>query len=242
MNKSVIAVTALMATTLCFSAQAAKYKEVAVSDGGSVSGKISFSGKDPAPKTYAITKDNSVCGQGNREIDFVQVNNGGLTNAVVYLDKVKQGKSFPALTGTLDQKGCEFLPFLSVMHNNQKIDAINQDPVLHNIHTYEQIGRAKKTLFNVSQPEPGTVTKSVKLKRGAAIKVECDAHDFMHSFVFVAKNPYYAVVDAEGNFKIDGIPPGKYKINAWHGTLGIKKGKVEIAANGTASVDFSYKK
>ena len=49
------------------------------------------------------------------------------------------------------------------------------------------------------------------------------------------------VVDAQGNFSIDGIPPGKYKINAWHGTLGIQKGKVEIAADGTASIDFTFK-
>ncbi len=242
MKKPLIAVSALLATSLCFTAQAAKYKEVAVTDGGSVSGKVLFTGKDPKPKIYAITKDNSVCGQGNREIDFIKVTNGGLADAVVFLEKVKEGKPFPELNSTLDQKGCEFLPFLSVMHNGSKIDAINQDPVLHNIHTYEQIGKAKKTAFNVSQPEPGTISKQVKFKRGAAMKVECDAHDFMHGFVFVAKNPYYAVVDAEGNFKIDDIPPGKYKIRAWHGTLGIKKGKVEIAANGTASVDFTYKK
>ncbi|MCW8886113.1 MAG: carboxypeptidase regulatory-like domain-containing protein [Motiliproteus sp.] len=242
MKKSVIAVTALMASSLCFTAQAAKYKEMTVSDGGTVTGKVLFTGKDPKPKTYAITKDNSVCGDGNREIDFVKVNNGGLTNAVVYLDKVKKGKSFPKMDGKMDQKGCEFMPFLSVMHNGGSIEAINQDPVLHNIHTYEQIGKAKKTAFNVSQPEPGTISKSVKFKRGVGMKVECDAHDFMHGFVFVAKNPYYAVVDDEGNFKIDGIPPGKYKINAWHGTLGIKKGKVEVAANGEVTVEFTYKK
>ena len=142
----------------------------------------------------------------------------------------------------LDQKGCEFKPFLQVMKNNTKISAVNADPVLHNIHTYEIIGRTKKTVFNVSQPKPNTVKKTVKLKRGAAMKVECDAHDFMHGFVFVAKNPYFAKVAEDGSYKIDNVPPGKYTIKVWHGTLKGDKTKVEVAAGGTASADFNIKK
>ena len=113
---------------------------------------------------------------------------------------------------------------------------------MHNIHTYEQIGRARRTIFNVSQPNAGdVVTKTVKARKGVGMKVECDAHDFMHSFVFIAPNPYFAKVKDDGTFEIADVPPGKYKINVWHGTSGIKKGgKVEVAADGTATVDFSY--
>ncbi|MBA1333557.1 hypothetical protein QQ73_21825, partial [Candidatus Endoriftia persephone str. Guaymas] len=72
----------------------------------------------------------------------------------------------------------------------------------HNVHTYELIrGDAKgpkKTISNISQPEPNTVTSTIKMKKGPAMKVECDAHDFMHGFVFVAKNPYFAKVKADG--------------------------------------------
>jgi len=244
MNKSLLSLTGVLTLSLCSSLAlnaSAAYKTVSVTNGGSISGKVSFTGKDPAPKIYAITKDNGTCGTGNRTIDFVKVSNGGLADAVVYLTKVKQGKAFEEKKGGVKQKNCEFTPFMNVMTNNQSFDAVNDDPVLHNIHTYELIGRAKKTVFNVSQPQKGTVSKKVKLKRGAAMKIECDAHDFMHGFVFVAKNPYYAVVDAEGHYKIDNIPPGKYKINAWHGTLGMKKAKVKVSANGSAEVNFSFK-
>ncbi|MDP6166715.1 MAG: hypothetical protein QGI54_11330 [Gammaproteobacteria bacterium] len=223
------------------STSVAAYKEVQVADGGTISGQVTFAGDDPAPKTYFISKDNDVCGSGERKIDFVKVNDGALTDVVVYLDKVKKGKEFPQLNTQVQQKGCEFLPFLSVMHNTGDYAAVNDDPVLHNIHTYEIIGRAKKTVFNISQPEVGTITKSIKLKRGSAMKVECDAHDFMHSFVFVAKNPYYAVVDNSGHFSIDNVPPGKYTIKAWHGKLKEQKGKVTVSANGTVTFDFDFK-
>ncbi len=223
---------------------AAGYKEVEVTNGGTVTGKVTFSGKDPAPRIYKITKDNKVCGTGNRKIDYVAVNNGALTNVVVYLDKVKEGKPFPAglSNARIVQKGCEFRPFLQIMRDGAELAAVNDDPVKHNIHTYELLGRARKTVFNVNQARPGTVKKKVALKRGTALKVECDAHDFMHGFVFVAKNPYFAVVGDDGSFTIDDVPPGKYTIKAWHGKLRELKETVEVPAGGTVTVHFEFKR
>nr|VFJ92416.1 MAG: Polysaccharide lyase family 4, domain II [Candidatus Kentron sp. LFY] len=233
-----------LASTLGLGAQAATYQVTEVEDGGNVTGRVTFTGDDPPPKVYAITKDTKICGSGDRLIDYVKVDDGGLADAVVYLAKIKAGKPFPETTntGSVDQKGCEFHPFLQVMRNDQEFSALNSDPVSHNIHTYEILGRAKKTVFNVSQPDQGSeIKKKVKLKRGAAMKVECDQHDFMHGFVFVAKNPYFAVVDEKGNYTIDNIPPGKYTVKAWHGTLGEKKVKVDVGSGKSATADFEFK-
>ncbi|MCP3662130.1 MAG: hypothetical protein GY696_06480 [Gammaproteobacteria bacterium] len=247
MKKLLLPLTIASLCALPLATQAAAYKEGSVSGGGTITGTISFTGKDQPPKTYKISKDNAVCGNGTREIDYVRVEGGNLQDVIVYLDKVKMGKAFdPSISDIkIDQKGCEFAPFLQVMKNGTKLAAINQDPVLHNIHTYELIrGDAKgpkKTIFNVSQPEPNTVTKTVKAKKGPAMKVECDAHDFMHGFVFIAKNPYYAVVKPDGTYTIDNVPAGSYKIKAWHGMLKNQKGKVEVAAGGAATADFTFK-
>lgn len=240
--KFLCVLTTVLTAIVSFNTNAAAYQEITVTNGGSITGQVLFKGDDPAPKVYAITKDNAFCGSGNREIDFVKVNNGALQDVVVFLHKVKAGKAFPPLAGKIDQQNCEFLPFLSIMHNNQPVETINQDPVLHNVHSYEQIGKAKKTKFNISQPKPSTIRKHIKLKRGDALKIECDAHDFMHSFVFVAKNPYYARVDKQGQFSIDNIPAGNYELRAWHGTLGLKKTKIKISAKENTNINFSYKK
>ncbi len=226
---------------LPLTATAARYKVAEVANGGTITGKVSFSGDDPAPEVYAINKDNDVCGTGSRKIDYIKVNDGALNDVVVYLDRVKEGKAFPDGAGDIDQKGCAFRPFLQVMVNTREVDVLNSDPVNHNIHTYELIGRARRTVFNISQREQGSkVTKTVRLRRGKAMKIECDVHDFMHGFVFVARNPYYAVVDENGRFNIDGVPPGTYTLKAWHGTLGEEKGKVTVEAGGTATVNFTF--
>ncbi len=245
MNKSklISALCLTLAMSIPGAQAAAPYNAIEVADGGTVSGKITFSGDDPAPKIFAITKDNDVCGTGNREVDFVRVNDGALTDVVVYLDKVKQGKAFDpaAETGAVNQKGCAFDPFIQVMHNGNEFTATNSDTVSHNIHTYEILGRAKKTVFNISQPDQGDIKKTVKLKRGTAMKVECDQHDFMHGFVFVAKNPYYALVAEDGSYSIEGVPAGKYTVKAWHGTLKEQKSSIEVTAGGATSADFAFK-
>ncbi len=241
MKKLIASIALATAATLTLPVMAA-YKVVDVANGGSITGKVNFTGKDKAPQIYKVLKDTDTCGTANREIDYVDVKDGVLRNVVVYLEKVKSGKKFDPIDVKIDQKSCAFIPFMSIMTNGAIFEAKNSDPVLHNIHTYEIMGRAKKTVMNVSQPKQNSVTKKkVKLKRGAGMKIECDAHDFMHGFVFVAKNPYYALVAEDGTYTISDIPAGKYKVKAWHGTLGEQKGKANVAAGGTETVDFTFK-
>ncbi len=236
---------ALAMVGLAGTAQAAKYTEIEVTDGGSIVGSVSAGDAAPESKSYTISKDTGICGTGTREVNFVTVNDQGmLMDSVVFLSKVKEGKPMPAelATLTMEQKNCRFEPFLGVMSNLGEFTAVNDDATLHNIHTYEQIGNARRTVMNVSQPNAGdVVTKEIKLRKGDGMKVECDAHDFMHAFVFVAKNPYFSVVDENGHFEITDVPPGEYDIMVWHGQLGeVKGGKVTVTANGETTVDLSY--
>lgn len=241
--RSVLTALSLTAgMTLSLGAMAAPYQVITVENGGTISGRVTFSGEDPAPVVYKITKDNQVCGTGDRLIDYVKVKDGGLSDVVVYLDKVKSGKAFPEDTAkpVLDQKQCEFLPFLQVMRNDSDMTVNNDDAILHNVHTYEMMGRRKKTVYNVSQPDVGTVDKHVKLRRGNAMKIECDAHDFMHSYVFVANNPYYAVVNEDGSFTIDNVPAGNYTLKAWHATLKDQKQPVSVTGGSTSTINFTF--
>ncbi|PHQ99916.1 MAG: hypothetical protein COB39_01220 [Marinosulfonomonas sp.] len=241
-TKSAIALAALsMATAV----SAKGYNEVEVTDGGSFVGTVSAGDSEPDVRTYTISKDPDACGEGSREVPFVAVNDAGmLMNSVVFLSNIEEGKAMPEelMKLTIDQVKCEFTPHLGVMANTGELTAINSDHTLHNIHAYELIGKARKTVLNVSQPSQGDVmTKDIKLRRGNGIKVECDAHDFMHSFIYVAKTPYFSVVDEVGAFSITDIPAGEYKVMMWHGFLGEKKvGSVTVDAGGEVTMELSY--
>lgn len=221
-------------------AQAA-YEAGAVPNGGKVAGKVTFQGAAPAPKKISITKDNAVCGTGEREVVEVAVQGGALQNAVVYLVQVDKGKAWGDLAQPLlDQKGCRFMPDALVVQKGVDLIIRNSDPVLHNIHTYEIIGAVRRTIFNVGQPDKGDMKQTVRMRRANVVKIECDAHDFMHAWAFTADNPYAAVTAADGSFAIDNVPPGKYEVKVWHPILGEKSANVDVAAGGSANTSFQF--
>lgn len=234
----------VLAGLLVIPSAAAAYEVAPVAEAGSLTGKVLFKGEVAKPKRMLIAKNKEVCGEGYREVVEVAVNNNGaLTNTVVIIDGIAKGKAWGAQQQKLlmDQRGCRFIPPMMVVPKGGELDILNSDPVLHNIHTYEIIGSARRTLFNVSQPIQGsTITKPLKLRSGEWVKVECDAHDFMHAWMFAASHPYVAVSDDDGRFAISGIPPGRYKVRALHPVLGVKEGEVTVPAKGKAEITFEF--
>jgi hypothetical protein len=230
---------AVAAATLIL-AQASFAYEAGAPGGGKITGKVAFAGAAPAAKKLPITKDNGVCGTGEREIIEVNARGGNLGGAVVYVAKIDKGKPWgDAEKPVLDQKGCRFTPDVLVVKKDSDLTIRNSDPVLHNIHTYEIIGTVRRTMFNVGQPDKGDMKQPVKMRRSNAVKIECDAHDFMHAWAFAADNPYAAVTREDGSFAIDGLPDGTYEVKAWHPVLGEKSAQVTVKGAATASFEFS---
>jgi len=222
-----------------FSIGALAYEAGAVSGAGKVTGKVSFKGA-PVSKKLPITKNNEVCGTGEREIVEVDARGGALAGAVVYVAKIEKGKAWGTLDApVLNQQGCRFAPAALVVKKGGEVTVRNSDPVLHNIHAYEIIGAVRRTMFNVGQPDKGDMKQPIKVRRGNVIKIECDAHDFMHAWAFAAENPYAAVTKEDGSFAIDGLPDGTYEVKAWHPVLGEKSMQVTVKGATTASFEFS---
>ena len=224
-------------------ASLAKYKVVSITGGGAVTGKVSFEGEPPRPVKYIITKDQHACGEGQVTRQEVDAKDGALRGVVVYLDKVKKGKAYPEKiqSAVVDQKKCAYVPYLQVVAEGGKVTILNSDAAHHNIHTYEIIGRAKRSMWNISQPKQRKkVVRRAKVRRSPIVRIECDVHNWMKGFLFVARNPYYALVGADGRFEINDVPPGKYSLRAWHPALGVKKKKITITAGGKKTAAFTF--
>lgn len=223
---------------------AGTYEEVAVPDGATLHGRVTFEGPEPEPAELLITRDFEICGLGFRERREVDVSDtGGLRAVVVFIAGIESGKPWPeALDGyELDQRDCYFEPYIQVVPRGVELRIINSDPILHNVHGYElSDDRRRRTLFNLAQPEIGVITHPLRTRRSRRVGVECDAHDFMLSWIFAAENPYTAVVDAEGKFSIPDIAPGTYTVGAWHPFLGIREQETTFTAGGAIEVGFEF--
>src|SRR5207247_6680606 len=122
---------------------------------------------------------------------------------------VKGGKAVPASLQEvqIDQKNCEYSPHVAVMPVSTDISVRNSDPLLHNIHFYQN----DESLFNIAQPTQGQVNKH-KLDKTGMVYAECDVHGWMQGHVAVVDNPYFAVTDENGKFSIADLPAGTYKV------------------------------
>jgi plastocyanin len=214
------------------------YDAVEVTNGGTISGKITFSGSPPANPSHSITKDEDFCG-ASIAADYILVGgDGGLKNAVVAIENIDKGKAYD-MKGIVEFENtkCMFEPHVSTAVAGQKLGIVSRDPILHNTHLYH--GPKERTLYNIAIPLQDKVIKK-PLRKPGKVTVKCDAHEWMLGYVYVTTNPYASVSAADGSFTISEVPPGTYKIKVWHEKLGEVTQDVTVSAGGTATVNHAF--
>lgn len=231
---------AAIGASLMMAAAVGAYDAVDVKDGGTISGEVKFQGDPPAPAMLPVTKDNEVCGKEKASPDLQVGSNKGIKNAVVYIKGITKGKKLevPTTNPQFDQKACEYHPHVLAFPAGTTIDILNSDGILHNIHT------TSKTNTPINQAQPKFKPKiQVKIDKPEwPIKVQCDAHGWMHAWWISQDNPYYAVTDDSGAFKIADVPPGDYDVEVWHETLGKATQKASVKTGADAKVAFEMAK
>ncbi len=218
------------------------YFNVDPATAGSLHGAIRFTGKRPGRKPVDMSEDPAcVAAHHGRPYDESLVVNpkGGLANVFIYVKGGLEGKTFaiPATPVTIDQHGCWFVPRVLGIQTGQVLQVVNSDPVTHNIHPMAQINRE----WNHSQGQGDAPLARKFLKPEIMIPVKCNIHRWMHAFIGVVDNPYFAVSASDGSFHIGNLPPGKYVIGVWHETLGTQEQTITIPPSGKIDVSFTYK-
>jgi plastocyanin len=211
----------------------AAYQAGDVKDGGSISGTVKFKGTAPAPKKLDVSKDKEVCAKTPKVDPSLVVNNGNLVNAVITITDIQKGKKIEVKKVTLDQNGCEYHPHVLAFPAGSPVEILNPDGILHNVHSYSKVN----TPFNQAQPK-FKKTLEVKIDKPEVIEVKCDVHGWMHGWLVATENPYVAVTDNSGNFKLTDVPAGTYTVEVWHEKLGKNTQKVTVKAKEEAKVNF----
>ena len=212
------------------------YKEIDVKDGGSIVGTVKFDGDIPAVKVLKVDKDEQTCGHENKQSEELVINgeSKGIKNVVVSLVDIAVGKKAEITTVALDQKECFFIPHVLAVSAGSNVDLLNSDNVMHNLHSWS----IKNAAFNEGVSGGGKLTKKFDLPE--VVKITCDVHKWMSSYIVVKGNPYFAVTDENGHFKIENVPAGSYKIETWQEKLGKKTSDVTVKAKEETTVDVVY--
>jgi plastocyanin len=160
---------------------------------------------------------------------------GGLANAFVDLQGTFPTTPVPSTPVEIDQQGCIFVPRVVGIRVGQTLRVTNGDPTAHNVHSISTKGNA----FNVSQPKTGMVS-TFQMKNADVLRIRCDIHAWMVSFVGVSPHPYFAVSASDGAFTIRDAPAGRHTIRVWHERYGRLTATVDVKAGATATADFAY--
>jgi plastocyanin len=224
-----------------------------VKDGGTLSGVVRFNGTAPNLPPIAVNKNRDVCGEQKPSEALIVGADKGVKGSVILLEGVAKGKKASGDV-IVDNHKCLFVGHVTTAGPGDRVRVKNSDGVLHNTH-----GRlGKTTVFNLALPNKDQMVDITKrLNKPGVVRVLCDAHPHMMAWMIVHDSPYYAVTDEHGAFKIDGVPPGTYKVTMWHEGFrgkGVDKDgrpayedpvtvtkEITVAPRGAATIDFELK-
>jgi plastocyanin len=209
---------------------------------GNVTGRITFAGAPYQNDPIRMNADPACLreAKGPQWQETIAVGEGsGLQNVFVYVKDGLGNRQFPVPTTaiTLDQNGCRYSPHVFGVRVGQRVQVVNSDPTLHNIHVIPH----HNTKFNVSQPVKGMKYEHVFTKPEVMVPFRCDVHGWMNAYAGVVDHPYFAVTGANGAFELKALPPGQYTIEAWHEKLGTQTQTVSLGPNETKSLAISFK-
>jgi len=199
---------------------------------GDLIGQFVYEGAAPDARPISVTKDEQVCGKHDLVDESLLVGSqNGLKNVVVFVATNKKQKLFvhPDYEATaadvvrFDNKNCRFEPHILPVRTSQTLELHNSDAVSHNS-SIEQanplLGKDAKFDYHFEK------------QKNEPVPVTCSIHTWMKGYVVARDNPYVAISDEEGRFKIEKLPPGTHEFVVWHeaskGKLSATSEKVEL--------------
>lgn len=208
------------------------YKVVAVGAPGSISGTVDFSGAIPA----SLEDENTDPSCGKAPASPVAHTGSKIGGVLVWLTDIRSGKALPGVRRfELTNDHCTLDPHLQVIFTNSTLNVTSEDRVLH-LDRFIDVGSGKTVALAPFNDEGEVVPFDHTFTTPAEIEVICDLHPSSHAWLAVLDHPYFAMTSTAGAFTLDGVPPGKYHVRAWHPSFGIANDSVTVVAGQSATL------
>jgi plastocyanin len=153
--------------------------------------------------------------------------------AVVYLEG-NFSKPASQVTTQIIQKDLTFSPSLLPIHVGTKVEFPNLDDTYHNIFSYSRPKRFDLGRYRSDEkPVPSQVFDVPGL-----VTLRCDIHEHMRALILVLETPHFVITTAEGDFRLTGLPEGRYTLKAWIDSKTTREQVVELKGDAPLRVDF----
>lgn len=185
-----------------------------------ITGRVTYTGTPAKPKPVDLAK----------QPECIKLNPGGLAtedvvtgpgntlqNVLVYISAGDSDPGpAPVMAATFDQRDCHYVTHVLPLRVGQYVSISNSDPFNHNIHPLGKINEE-------------------------FIHVKCNIHAWMSAYFVVLKTSHVSVTKHDGSFRLPDLPPGRYKVTAWHEVYGTQKQEVTLGGGEIQTVNFVFR-
>ena len=216
------------------------YRELAIANPGAVRGRVRLDGDVPADTVLHPSHDQRVCGDSIRETTLVR-DDGGVGGVVVWLFDARQGRTIPLERRyELQIDRCRLTPRVQAVLAGGTLNVRSRDPVLHRTR-FTREGRPDPVSI-VRHSDAGQVVPDESvLARPGRVKVSSDSHPWMRAWLLAFDHPFFTTTARDGRYAIEAVPPGRYRILAWHERFGTIADSVNIEPGKAAEIDLRFR-
>jgi plastocyanin len=154
--------------------------------------------------------------------------------SVVYLETapLPAFETPPPGRAVLDQRSETFVPPLLAITAGSTVEFPNSDRVYHNVFSL-----SKPRRFDLGRYPRGQ-SRSVVFDRPGVVRVFCEIHSHMSAWILVFAHRFFAVTDAEGRYRLEGVPPGSYTLALWWDGAVRARRELRVEADPVLEQDF----
>jgi len=163
------------------------------------------------------------------------------TDAVVSVEGLPQENlksqisNLKSKKAVMDQREVKFIPRVLPVLVGTTVSFPNNDKPWHNVFSKSESKPFDLGLY------PAGETRSVAFDKAGVARILCNVHPNMEGYVVVKSHPYFAAPDKRGNYRINAVPLGQYRLEVWHPDLGTKMVSFNLVREGevlTLNVDL----
>lgn len=165
------------------------------------------------------------------------------SDAVVSVEGILSGQletrdsKLKTIKAVMDQRDMKFTPRVLPVVVGTTVDFPNHDKTFHNVFSTSEAKKFDLGLY------PAGKSRNVAFDKAGVVKILCNVHPNMEAFIVVKSHSYYAATDAHGNYRLNGVPLGKYRLEVWHPELEVRTVPVELVRDGEVlAIDLDLKK
>ncbi|KTC63547.1 hypothetical protein AO262_04350 [Pseudomonas fluorescens ABAC62] len=146
------------------------------------------------------------------DVSVRQADGSPVADAVVTLQG-PAGASAVVLKANMDQRGQRFAPHVLAVHTGTQVSFPNSDNIRHQVYSFSDAKRFELRLYE------GTPTNPLLFDKPGVVVLGCNIHDWMLGYIYVTDDAWFAVSNAQGQLRLEQLPPGDYRATVWHPQL-----------------------